>query len=236
MSRKLTSQELKDEGFTPIQSKPENLGQRLAALWAEYKWLYIFLVLFAAAAAFGIYSCFGNHPPDLTVCVISHDSVISDEVCDRLTEEITEFAFDVNGDGAVKLSATAAYSGDDWQGDAAKTAARQVYDSLVTGGRGFAVICDSATKQTLIESGMCADMTEYSTQIPDQPASVALWDVYVFDDDRELYQIFRDYHVILLKSADNGADRTPAVKREIESAKLFFEETLINWQPAEQAQ
>ena len=71
-------------------------------IWYHYKWAILICSFFVIILIIGTVQSFSNKKPDVFIYHVADRGIIANSVED-LTESLSEFAFDYNGDGAVTV-------------------------------------------------------------------------------------------------------------------------------------
>lgn len=224
MARKLTRKESEEVQFTPIASGPRDLRERIAGAWSEFKWLFILGAAVLCGAIYFIFSIWGSHRPDLTVCVISSSGAVSREDCERLRAELNGCALDMNMDGAILTDFRSCLYSPQPPEPAEAAAAYDNYVSLVEGKKAFAFICDPASARHLTETGQYETLDQFSKRLPAGCGSVTIDASFpLFSGDPALRRDFEGWKLMLGGYSQGGYDRLRETRTEVKSARIFFE-------------
>lgn len=211
MSRKLTSNESRDEVFTPIRSHEQTgKAERLRDIWSEFKWLILFCAALLAALIWLVVSMF-SQTPDMTLVVVSSQRVMTQQELDRLHLPLYQYATNVNLDGKAVVNIVAGYCDTDGSGADNPELAEAIaaFESFAD-SENYIILCDEASAEYVRAHGWDYPMSNYSSKFGSEMIGMNISDILCFETDTELYDVYDGWRLILRNfegSASKGNNR-----------------------------
>ena len=133
-------------------------------IWYHHKFHIIIGAILIVVIAILFYSSNMNDPTDMYILYITETPEVYTEKTDALTNALTQYAEDKNGDGKVVLMIENLYVGEEFDSANVYTNKEKIMTALRSGDCMF-IISDDAGAQYLAESEACADLT---SKIPEE--------------------------------------------------------------------
>lgn len=229
MARRLTEKEQREAtGFTPIRSKPDSLKEWLKIIWADFKPLIFFGILFLFAIFYTVRACTGAVKPDITVMFVSSQNIWDSKIADRLSERLTPYAFDVNGDGVVKVSVSVSCYFTAGSTDEGASAYQEKFFTELVTGQSFVLVCDENVANYLARDSAYEPLTYFSKDLSEDLVGIRLQDTDILADDAPFLEMLKGYRVVMRSFSKEGYDTNKLTKDEVRSAKIFMENVITS--------
>jgi len=223
MARKLTTKEQNDPVFSPLRSQSEvSRWERFSDFWSEFRWLVILGIAVLLILTYTVFSFFSK-TPDLTLCVVTTDTIPDAELGSRLITELTPYAMDINADGKVLLAVeycTVNSSNQD---------TNEFFTRDVVGGQKFLILSSPEATQYLIQNNLVEPITSVSDKLPADSVGVKIDLLGIFEDDLALYDDLTGWTLLMRSYSAEGLDKAKETKYEQISAFHAFALMVNEW-------
>ncbi len=217
MARKLTQTEQEQNAFTPLRHKEEvSRWERFTDFWSEFRWLVILGIAVLLIVVYLVVS-FTSTVPDLTLCVVTTGTAAEEDLEDRLTEILTPYAMDINGNGRVLLKIET------------YTIGSEAFEQEIAGGKKFILLSSPEATQYLAEHKLTEPMTTFSAILPADIIGPKIEQLYPFSREIALHDDIKDWTISVRSYSAEGYDKAKETKYEVISAIHFYAYLLNEW-------
>ncbi|HOP10859.1 MAG TPA: hypothetical protein PK629_05150 [Oscillospiraceae bacterium] len=212
MARKLTQKEQNDPVFSPLRSKAEvSRWERFTDFWSEFRWLVILGVAVLLIVVYTVFSL-TSQVPDLTLCVVTTDTVPDGQLGPRLIAELTPYAMDMNADGKVLLAVEYCTI------DSQNQEANEAFTQDVAGGKKFLILSSPEATQYLADHNLIEPMTSFTEKLPAGTIGVGIDELNIFVEDLQLHDDLTGWTLLMRSYSAEGLDKLKETKSEQISA------------------
>lgn len=223
MARKLTSKEQNDPVFSPLRKKEQvSRWERFSDFWTEFRWLVILGIAVFLILIYAGFSLFSK-TPDLTLCVVTTDTVPDEQLGRRLIAELTPYVMDMNADGRVLLAVEYCTV------ESANEAANEAFVRDILGGEKFLMLSSPEATQYLAQNNLNEPITSFTVKLPPDTIGPKIEQLAIFEKDLDLYEDLAGWTLLMRSYSAEGFDKNHKVKGEVTSAFHSFALMLNEW-------
>ncbi len=206
-------------------------------IWYHHKFHIIVGAVLLLFLAVTIYSSNMTDPADLYIFFLTESPEVYTEKEDTLTEILTEYAGDKNGDGIVNLYIHNIYIGEEFD-DTNVYKNKEFLMTSLRSGDCMLVISEDYGAQYLLDGEVCSDLAQVFPEMTEENFAYEgkMWDWTNSDfwnENNKLYKAFGEIPLYFGLRAFEGtiAETTDHAKKNYNAAKDLLEAIITNTKP-----